>query len=156
MIRKIAQAQGREAAYRMMAIGMVANHLLSDHIQEEITKAAERQDEGIEKATDKDMHVAALVSEVILALAKTREIGELQAGGPLRKYQNMRAPAAVEASSRSPTKTAPASDTCQTNVTVDTPPTSSTTGNARETNFRQAAPTRQAAPGASTTTGWLG
>ena len=136
MIRKIAQAQGRDAAYRMMAIGMMSNHLLSDHIQEEIKNAAERQQnkETGEVTDGNDTHVAALAPDVGQTTEKTREIGELQAGGPMREWEAMEhAPAAGEASSWFPTVTAPASDTCQTNVTVDAPPALSITGRARET-----------------------
>ena len=76
MIRKIAHAQGREAAYYSTEIGTEPNHRRSDYIQ--------KGTDETEVADIKAKYVA-LVSEVISALTQTikkmREIGEFQAGG---------------------------------------------------------------------------
>ena len=132
MIRKIAQDQGREAAYRMIAIGMVSNHLLTDHIQEEIKNAAERQKEEIEEATD------APASSIT---GNARETENFRQAAPTRQAApcastitgNARVKRWSTASSWLSPVTAPASDTCQTNVTVEAPPALSITGRARET-----------------------
>ena len=133
MIRKVAQAQGRDAAYRMMAIDMMSNHLLSDHIQEEIKNAVERQQAAHGQQCDQrapggphngQSSGGSLgnAQDLTSTTGKAREErpsqeknseerktedSELQAGGPEH------APAAGEASSRLPTVTALA-DTCQT------------------------------------------